>query len=514
MRLAAVVAASEAVGATRSRLAKTAALADALRQAPDHELPIVVAYLAGDLPQRQIGVGWASVRDAPAPAAGSSLTVAEVDGALGAIGAMSGAGSQSARRRALAALLSAATADEQRFLRQLMIGELRQGALAGLMADAVAAAADVPVADVRRAAMLRGELPAVAIAARAGGAAALRAFALQVGRPIAPMLAKTADDPADAIGRLGPAIFDRKLDGARIQVHRDGSDIAVFTRSLDDITARSPEVISAVAALPARRIVLDGEAMALRPDGAPESFQVTAARFGARRDVAAASAATALRPYFFDLLHLDGEDYLDRPARERLAALDEAIDPGSRIARIAADDPREAERFLRDALDAGYEGVVAKSPDSPYEAGRRGGAWLKIKPVHTLDLVVLAVEWGSGRRRGWLSNIHLGARDPIGGGFVMLGKTFKGMTDAMLRWQTETLLGLAAGPTDGYVVPVRPELVAEIAFDGVQRSTRYPGGVALRFARVVRYRDDKSADDADTIQAVLAIRDRGHRAGP
>jgi DNA ligase-1 len=506
MKLAELAAATAAVGSTRSRLAKTAALAEVLRRAPDDELAIVVAYLTGNLPQRQIGAGWASLRDLPPPVPFPTLEVAEVDRALAAIGQLAGPGSQQARRAALDALLGAATVDEQQFLRLLMLGELRQGAQVGVMTDAVASAFGVPLADVRRAAMLRGELPAIAVAARAGGQAALGEFRLQVGRPIAPMLAQTAEDPAEALGKLGEAAFDRKLDGARIQVHKDGAEIAVFTRTLDDITARSPEVVAAAALLPARAIVLDGEALAVRADGRPHAFQVTAGRFGARRDVEQASAAIPLQPFYFDILHLDGEDLLDRPARDRLAALAEAVPPAQQIERLVTADAQQANEFLRATLAAGHEGVVAKSLDAPYEAGRRGGAWLKIKPVHTLDLVVLAVEWGSGRRRGWLSNLHLGARDPEAGGFVMLGKTFKGMTDELLRWQTEALLARAIGPTDGYVVTVRPELVVEIAFDGVQRSTRYPGGVTLRFARVVRYRDDKTADEADTIDTVRAFR--------
>lgn len=511
MQLSDLAAATAAVTATRSRLTKSAALADVLRRADPLELPVIVAYLTGDLPQRQIGVGWAALKELTSPAAVSSLQVLDVDARLGVIGKTAGAGSQQRRREQLDALFGLATADEQRFLHQLLLGELRQGAQVGVMTDAVAAAAGLPLADVRRAAMLRGELGPVAVAALARGAIGLAEFGLQVGRPVLPMLAQTAKDPTEAIGKVGRAAVDRKLDGARIQVHRDGSDIAVFSRTLDDITARVPEVVEAVAALAVRSIVLDGEAIALRADGRPQPFQVTASRFGSRRDIAAARAAMALHPFYFDLLHLDGEDLIDQPTQRRLAALGESVPVEAQVMRVITDDPQEAQRFLDDSLAAGHEGVVAKAIDAPYEAGRRGSGWLKIKPVHTLDLVVLAAEWGSGRRKGWLSNVHLGARDPESGGFVMLGKTFKGLTDALLSWQTAQLLERATGPTEGWVVPVRPELVVEIGFDGVQTSTRYPGGMALRFARVQRYRDDKTAAEADTVATVRQFHARAHQ---
>jgi DNA ligase-1 len=374
------------------------------------------------------------------------------------------------------------------------------------MADAVARAARVPAADVRRAAMLGGDLPAVATAALMLGAAALAEFRLQVGRPVGPMLAQTATGVADALERLGgAAVFEAKLDGARVQIHRDGDAVSVFTRSLDDVTARLPEVVAATLALPVRTLIADGEAIALRPDNRPHKFQVTASRFGRSVDIDAARAVQPLSVFFFDVLHRDGVDLLDAPGEERAAALAEFVPADQRVDRLVTSDPAAAERFLELTLAAGHEGVMAKSLNARYEAGRRGAGWLKIKPVHTLDLVVLAVEWGSGRRTGKLSNIHLGARDPDTDGFVMLGKTFKGMTDAMLDWQTQRFLGLADGPTDGYVVRVRPEQVVEIAIDGIQGSTRYPGGMALRFARVVRYRDDKRPEEADTIDAVRAL---------
>jgi DNA ligase-1 len=504
--LADVAAASADVGSTSARLAKIARIAGLLRSADPAEVPIVVAWLSGELPQRQIGVGWASLRALPPPAETPRLTVAGVDATFTELRGTSGQGSQARRAQVLGALFAAATDAEQAFLRRLIGGELRQGALVGVMADAVARAAELPPADVRRAAMLGGELPAVAVAALSGGAAALAQFRLAVGRPVGPMLAQTAASVADALDRLGGhAVFEAKLDGARVQIHRAGDEVRVFTRSLDDVTARLPEVVAATRALPVQSLIADGEAIALRPDGRPHRFQVTASRFGRSADVAAAHPAQPLSVFFFDVLHRDGVDLLDEPGERRAAALAEIVPASQRVDRLVTADSDEAQRFLDRTLAAGHEGVMAKSLTAPYEAGRRGAGWLKVKPVHTLDLVVLAVEWGSGRRRGKLSNIHLGARDPDTGGFVMLGKTFKGMTDAMLDWQTRRFLSLADGPTDGWVVRVRPEQVVEIAFDGVQGSTRYPGGMALRFARVVRYRDDKSAAEADTVDTVRSF---------
>lgn len=503
MLLADLVGTSVAVAATRSRRTKVALLAACLRQAEPDELPPTVAYLSGELRQRQIGVGFASLRDLPPPAATATLTVARLDTALEEIGVQRGPGSQVARRRLLGQLFAAATADEQRYLRSLLTGEVRQGALAGVMTDAVAAAAEVPVADVRRALLLSGDLRAVADAALTGGSEALRGFRLQVGRPLSPMLAQTAATVDDAIGRVCPAAVDYKLDGVRVQVHRDGDDVAVFTRSLDDITSRLPEVVEAVRALPVRTAVLDGEALAFGQDGRPSRFQVTASRVGRRGDPAAMRADTPLSSYYFDLLHLDGEDLLDAPAHRRWTALAETVPSELLIPRTVVSTVDQAGEWFAGALDAGHEGVVVKSIDTPYEAGRRGGGWLKVKPRHTLDLVVLAAEWGHGRRRGFLSNLHLGARDPAGG-HVMLGKTFKGLTDEMLRWQTERLLALERA-RDDWTVYVRPELVVEIAFDGVQTSSRYPGGMALRFARVLRYREDKPASEADTVETVRAL---------
>ena len=505
-----VAAASIDVSATSSRLAKVARIAELLAGVSDpHVVAVVVSWLSGDLPQRQIGVGWAALRTLPDPAAEPTLTVHAVDATFTEIGAVAGKGSQAQRAELLADLFAAATDAEQVFLRRLLGGELRQGALAGVMADAVAKAAGIPAATVRRAAMLGGALPAVAASALTGGTEALSAFTLAVGRPVGPMLAQTATGVADALERLGgDAIFEAKLDGARVQIHRNGDDVTVYTRSLDDVTARLPEVVDAALALPVTNLIADGEAIALRSDNRPHRFQVTASRFGKSTDVAAARAAQPLSVFFFDILHLDGADLLDEPTHARLAALDSIVPTAQRVDRLATMDAAAAQDFLDVTLAAGHEGVMAKSPTSPYEAGRRGAGWRKVKPVHTLDLVVLAVEWGSGRRTGKLSNIHLGALDPQTGGFVMLGKTFKGMTDAMLDWQTARFTELATGPLDAYVVPLRPEQVVEIAFDGVQGSSRYPAGMALRFARVLRYRDDKSPAEADTIDTVRAIYER------
>ena len=514
-----VVATSTDVGAASSRLAKIARIAELLTAADPGEVAVVVSWLSGELPQRQIGVGWAALRTLPAPAAEPSLGVADVDAAFTAIGAVAGKGSQARRAELIGDLFAAATEPEQVFLRRLLGGELRQGALAGVMADAVARAGGIPATAVRRAAMLGGDLPGVAAAALTGGAAALADFTLRVGRPVGPMLAQTSTGVGDALHRLGgEAVFEAKLDGARVQIHRSGDEVTVYTRSLDEVTARLPEVVEATLALPVTDLIADGEAIALRPDLRPHRFQVTASRFGRSVDVGAARAAQPLSVFFFDLLHLDGTDLLDEPAHVRAAALDAVVPARHRVDRLVTADAVAAQEFLDRTLAAGHEGVMAKSLSSPYEAGRRGAGWLKVKPVHTLDLVVLAVEWGSGRRTGKLSNIHLGARDPAGG-FVMLGKTFKGMTDAMLDWQTARFTELAAGaagpatsgsgPLNSYVVPLRPEQVVEIAFDGVQGSSRYSGGMALRFARVVRYRDDKGPADADTVDTVRALYERG-----
>ena len=555
---------SAQVAEVPGRRAKIGLIAALLPDAAADEVPLAVAFLSGELRQRQIGVGYAALRDLLGPrdaAAGpaaeavpaaikATVTVTEADAAFAAIGRVSGPGAQAERRRLLAALWARTTEQERSFLVQLLAGELRQGAQEGVMVEAVAQAAGVAAAEVRRALMLGGSLPAVARAALCGSAdplatadppatadlpaaggppggddprgaaggpadalSALRSFTLRVGRPLRPMLAAAAPTIAAALDKVSPAAIEWKIDGIRVQAHKDGSSVAVFTRTLDDITARVPEIAEAVLALPATAVVLDGEAVALYPDGRPRPFQVTASRAGTRTGVESVRGDVPLTPFFFDLLHLDGADLIDAPARERHAALARILPAGLLIPRTVTADLAAAEAFFADAIAHGHEGVVLKSLDSRYAAGRRGSEWIKVKPRHTLDLVVLAAEWGHGRRRGWLSNLHLGARDPATGGFVMLGKTFKGLTDEMLAWQTGRLLELA-GPAPGgqaaaggsaYVVRVRPELVVEIAFDGIQTSPRYPGGIALRFARVIRYRPDKNAADADTIDAVRAV---------
>jgi DNA ligase-1 len=513
--LAEVAAASEAVAVTSGRKAKTELLAGCLRTADPAEVPIVAAWLAGQPRQRRTGLGWASLRDLPPPAEQATLTVLEVDAALDEAATVAGAGSVQARRDVLLRSLARATPPEQRLLRGLLTGELRQGAQAGVLLEAIAVAAGVPAELVRRAVTLSGDLPRVAAAALSG-AEELAEFRLTIGRPLAPMLAQSAPDLAAALERTGPAAVEWKLDGVRVQVHRDGDDVAVFTRTLDDITDRVPEVVEAARSFGARTAVLDGEVVALRPDGRPRPFQETSSR-AARRDVEQARAEIPLTTVLFDALHVDGVDVLDRPGAARRDTLEQVAAPELLVPRHVvearpgdepADGLRDAEAFAAGALARGHEGVVVKATDAPYAMGRRGAGWVKVKPRITLDLVILAAEWGHGRRSGWLSNLHLGARDPTGaygppGGFVMLGKTFKGLTDAMLAWQTEHLQALAIRSTR-WVVEVRPELVVEIAFDGVQTSPRYPSGLALRFARVLAHRPDKNAAEADTIDTVRA----------
>ncbi len=515
MRLEELVLTSQRVAETRARSAKIAALADLLRRLPAGEVEIAVSYLSGSLPQGRIGLGPAAIAQAraesqPETRASTSpgMEIAEVDAAFARIAAASGAGSTAARIGLLRELLARAGAGEQDFLLRLVFGELRQGALAGLMAEALAAAAAVPAAEVRRALMLAGDLPAVARAALAEGAAGLARFRLQLFRPLQPMLAQTAGDAAEALERLGEAAFELKLDGARVQIHKAEGRVEVYSRRGNEVTAAVPELVEAVAALPARRLVLDGEVIALGADGSPHPFQVTMRRFGRKLDVARLRGELPLTPVLFDLLHWDGDDLLDRPAAERFAALAEAA-PGLTVPRLVTADAEAAETFFSRALQNGHEGIMAKATAAPYEAGRRGFSWLKIKPAHTLDLVVLAAEWGSGRRQGWLSNLHLGARDEENGGFVMLGKTFKGMTDERLAWQTARFQELALG-TDGWTVHLRPEVVVEVAFNDVQESPQYPGGMALRFARVKRYREDKTAAEADTVATVRELFRSGH----
>jgi DNA ligase-1 len=499
-----IVSTSAAVAATSARGQKVALLAECIGKLEPNEAAIGVAYLSSQLRQRQIGVGYAALRDLPPPVQDATLTLIEVDAALDAIGRVAGRDSQAERKRLLSDLFGRATADEQHFVVRLIAGELRQGALEGVVQDAVARALGVPLAEVRRAAMVRGDLGTVAEAGLRSGSEGLNEFGLQVGQPLQPMLAQSATSIAAALQRISPAAIEWKLDGARIQIHKRERTVRVFSRSLDEVTSRVPELVEMAAALPAAALVLDGEVLALQPDGRPHPFQVSASRFGSRLDVERLRTTLPLTPFVFDILHLDGHDLLATPASDRYAALSAAVPRAWLAPRIVTADVQEAEAFVQATLDRGHEGVMVKALDAPYEAGRRGAGWIKVKPVLTLDLVILAVEWGHGRRQGWLSNLHLGAREPGSGQYVMLGKTFKGLTDEMLGWQTQRLLELER-ERDRWTVYVRPELVVEIAFDSVQRSPRYPGGVTLRFARVVRYREDKRPEEADTIQTVQAL---------
>ena len=516
MQLAELVDVSRRVAETRSRTRKIAVLSECVTAATQDELRLAVAYLAGTLPQGRVGIGYAAVYAIPTEAAAEpQLQISDVDDLLQRIAAATGAGSRERRSTLLHDLFARATADEQAFLRRLLLGEMRHGALDGVMVETIAAAAQVPAAAVRRAYMLSDDLAAVAATALKAPSVdraieALARFRMQVGRPVQPMLARTAADIAVALGEMGPdggpataAVIETKIDGARVQVHRRGDTVTVYSRSLRDITIEAPSIVDVVRRFPDQTLILDGETVSLRSDGRPAPFQITMRNLGVP---IAADAPTTVR--FFDCLHRDGVDLLDEPLERRLSELVAAVPAAWIITREQVSTAAAAHAFMERVLAEGHEGVMVKDLASPYEAGRRGAAWRKVKPSHTLDLVVLAVEWGSGRREGWLSNLHLGARDPHGG-FVMLGKPFKGLSDAMLRWQTDRLLQLETSRR-GHVVYVEPQLVVEIAFDGVQASTRYPGGMALRFARVKRYRDDKTADQADTIGQVRAIH-RGAR---
>jgi DNA ligase-1 len=498
------------VRATSKRTEKVTLISELLRQTNGRETELAALYLTGSLPQGRIGLGWRTLQPAlpSGPAVGEPLTLGRVDQALGSVAAETGPGSAERRLRILRALFEQADETGRRLLVELLIGEVRQGALEGLVVEAIAKAAGLPVGAARRAAMYAGSVGELARAALAEGASGLARFSLRLLSPVAPMLASPAGDAEEALSRLGEAAFEYKLDGARLQVHRAGDEVRVFTRQLQDVTARVPEVVEWARALPARELVVEGEALALRPDGRPRPFQETMRRLGRSKDVVAARALLPLSPFWFDLLFLEGEGPLvSVPYAERVARLERLVAPSLLLPRLVTRDPEEAERFFERALADGHEGLMAKSLTAPYQAGQRGFHWLKLKPAHTLDLVVLAVERGSGRRERWLSNLHLGARDAESGQFVMLGKTFKGLTDEILQWQTEALSALQVG-SDGWTVQVRPELVVEIAFGDVQESPRYPAGLALRFARVKRYRPDKPASEADTLQAVRAIFER------
>ncbi|MDH3707029.1 MAG: ATP-dependent DNA ligase [Acidimicrobiia bacterium] len=506
MLLADLVATSEAVAATSSRKTKTEHLAELLRAAPPDEVDTVAALLMGEPRQGRIGIGWAALAGIDVdPASAPALTVTQLDQTITSLAATAGPGSSGRREEQLRRLFAQATAAEADFLRHLLGGEIRQGALAGLMTEAVAKAAGVPAAAVRRASMLSGDLPGTATLALTSGRRALDAVGLELLRGVQPMLAATAESVAAAIDDLGRAAVEWKLDGIRVQVHRRGRDVRVFTRNLNDVTDRLPELVELVSTFAADRFVLDGETIGLTNDDLPRRFQDTASRFG-REDQG--DHQWRLEALFFDLIHLDGTDLIDETLLVRRTALAQLVG-AHQVPGTITDDPATAQGVLDEALAQGHEGVMVKAADSPYQAGRRGKSWRKVKPVHTLDLVVLAAEWGHGRRTGWLSNLHLGARD-ADDGFVMVGKTFKGLTDELLTWQTGALQAIAVErsewtTTSDHVVAVRPELVVEIALDGVQASTRYPGGVALRFARVKGYRPDKDAADADTIDAVRSL---------
>ena len=505
MLLARVVETSERVKATSKRLEKIELLAALLKQLQGEECEIAVAFLCGYARQGRIGVGYAAIRDSTAPAAESAaLELADVDRAFASLAAIQGRGADAQRRELLRGLMARATAPEQRFLSALLFGEIRQGALEGVMVEALARAGNASAEEVRRAVMMAGDIARVARSLLEEGPAGLARYTIQLFRPVQPMLAQTAEDVEGALGDLGEAALEFKFDGARVQVHRSGDEVAIFSRALNDVTGAVPEIVEAVRALPGRDLILDGEIVSLTPDGRPQPFQVTAKRFGRKLDLERMRAELPLTPYWFDLLYLDGQPLIDEAQARRFSALSALAPAAGLVPHLVTADPEKGSEFLRLALDRGNEGLMAKAIGAAYAAGSRGQSWLKIKKAHTLDLVILAAEWGSGRRKGWLSNLHLGARDTEKGGFAMLGKTFKGLTDEMLTWQTEQFLKLEIG-RDGYTVYIEPKIVAEIAFSDIQASTRYPSGMALRFARVKRYRPDKTAAEADTVETVRKL---------
>jgi DNA ligase-1 len=502
-----LVSASRRVASEAARRAKVRELASYLKTLPPDEIEIAVHFLSGEIAQGKIGIAYKTLYAAAEtlPAGEAQLSIAEVDRSLAAIADIRGPKSAARREESLGNLFSRATSDEQQFLRRLLVGELRQGALGGVMIDVIAAAAQVPAAQVRQAAMYSGSLGAVARAALLVGAQALARFRLELFKPASPMLAQTAADVAEALAALGgEAAFEWKMDGARIQAHKAADEVRIYTRSLNEVSGAVPEIVEAVRALPAQSLVLDGEAIALDSSGRPHPFQVTMRRFGRKLNVESSRAELPISAFFFDCLYVGGRSIVDRPTRERIEALAEAVPASMRIPRRVTSAEPEARAFYDAAIEAGHEGVMAKALDAPYEAGNRGASWLKIKRAHTLDLVVLAAEWGHGRRAGKLSNLHLGALEPATGEYVMLGKTFKGLTDAMLEWQSKELLSRETHRDQGTVY-VRPELVVEIAFSDLQVSPRYPAGLALRLARVKRYRDDKRPEDADTLDSVRRI---------
>ncbi|HEY4084724.1 MAG TPA: ATP-dependent DNA ligase [Bryobacteraceae bacterium] len=506
LSLASVVETSRRVAATSKRLEKTEFLATLLREAGGDEIEVLVSFLSGETRQGRTGIGYATVRDASvSPAVTPSLDLLAVDSALAALAEVKGGGSELRRRGQLQALLALATADEQRYLRDLLLGGLRQGALEGIVLDALARASGVSLDRIRRAVMLAGDIPRVARALLESGESALDEYSIRLFRPVHPMLAQPAPDVETAFAESdGELALEYKLDGARIQVHKRGEDVRVYTRTLNDVTASVPEVVAAVRAMVADLLILDGEVISFAADGRPQPFQVTMRRFGRKVELDRLQTEVPLTPIWFDLLYFDGQPLIDHPQAERFAMLRTISPPEHLVPHTTATTPDVAAEFLRASLDHGHEGIMAKRTSSPYAAGARGQSWLKIKKVHTLDLVILAAEWGSGRREGWLSNLHLGARDTANGGFAMLGKTFKGLTDEMLRWQTEELLKLEVS-RDRYTVHVQPKIVVEIAYSDIQVSPRYKSGFALRFARVKRYRTDKTPDEADTFETVLKL---------
>ncbi len=506
MQLSELALLSHRLAATSRRTEKIELLAAALQRMGTDEVRVGIDYLSGRLPQGRVGIGGAMLTGVQevAPSPRPSLTLLEADRAFSRFAGIRGAGSTEAKRRLLAELFARCTPEEQDFLARLALGELRQGALEGLTTEALARAGGVPAEAVRRALMVAGGLGTVAETLLGQGAAELSQFLLQPLQPVKPMLAQTADGIEEALTRLGLASFEYKLDGARVQVHKAGNEVRVFSRRQNDVTEAVPELVERVRRLPARELILDGETIALRSDGAPHPFQVTMRRFGRRRDVERMRRTLPLSVFFFDCLYVDGTSLVDQPMAERLGALETAVPGDWRVPRRVTADPARATELMRKALEQGHEGLMAKALAAPYEAGARGASWLKLKPFHTLDLVILAAEWGHGRRQGWLSNLHLGARDPLTGGYVMLGKTFKGMSDEMLEWQTRQLRPLAVTQR-AETVYVRPELVVEVAFNDLQASPQYPAGLALRFARVRRYRPDKRPEEADTIETVRAL---------
>jgi DNA ligase-1 len=504
MLLATVVETSQRVADTTKRLEKIDLLARLIRQLSPEEIEIVVLFLSGQTRQGRIGIGYASLRDAlQPPAVNPSLQILDVDASLEAITATSGSGSQRRRTELLQTMFARATEAEQKFLTGLLMGELRQGALEGIMVEAIAKASGLAPERVRRAAMMAGDIARVARAALEQGEAGLTQYDVQLFRPIQPMLAQSAGDVPEALACIGEAALEYKMDGARVQVHKSGDEVRIYSRSLKDVTPAVPEIVEAVRALPAKDLILDGEAISLLPGGRPQPFQITMRRFGRKLDVERMRQELPMTPFWFDLLYLNGGALLDEPQSRRFAALAE-LSSEHLIPHTVATDAQAADEFLKQALERGHEGIMAKAIDAKYAAGARGQSWVKVKRARTLDLVILAAEWGNGRRKGWLSNLHLGARDTQKGGFAMLGKTFKGLTDEMLAWQTQELLRLEIG-RDSYTVFVKPELVVEIAFNEIQVSPRYASGLALRFARVKSYRTDKTAGEADTFETVQRL---------